>query len=617
MLILTAFAYLTFAAPEDGITRSRFIYYGFQNEGYEFRIDYYFASNGSLTVSNSRDEIFYIAPPRFQPDIEYAVSLWENETFIEQRFYLNGTDQKGAVQTVHLSAFYDFGREPENVKISLIGNSTDPDSEIEYEFENPRGDLTAIMEMRYKIGGIMYDWADLEGATSFEFALNKLKIKFTESFNLDPSIIVSVPDDFMFVESTQNKIAYANGRYWVFYSDGSDGVVRSSTDGTTWTAPLTVFVDQLSGMSIYQHGNDFDAVVHCWDIGSISLTYRRGTFNTDGSITWAAAVQSILNDWIIENNAVIAVDSNDYPYVFYETVGYDLYVLASDNNTGIWNNASAPLLINATNRLLWEKQIVALTGGKMYLTYNGGYDYESPAAQPTYGRLYNGTNWESEETITAPTGYSIRQNLAAIGDDVYLLADIGGTMTLFKRSGGSWTTETTLGSLIVDDPRIVAVGSDLWLFGCGTDTVYYQIWDGSTLDAVISLAHADINDLNVMTMNNSANWLGFAYATEHSPYYIKFDKIYVVQPPAWVPPSSTGETGKGEPEKTITEEKAPVTIPRIAFYGLIGSIGVVGVVAIWRGASGPPRRHAARTSRTKPVKYANREKKIKRVSHGR
>ena len=42
------------------------------------------------------------------------------------------------------------------------------------------------------------------------------------------------------VESCMRKIFYANGRHWVFYSDGTDGVYCTSRDGENWSGP-TIF----------------------------------------------------------------------------------------------------------------------------------------------------------------------------------------------------------------------------------------------------------------------------------------------------------------------------------------------------------------------------------------
>jgi len=38
----------------------------------------------------------------------------------------------------------------------------------------------------------------------------------------------------------QRKTFYANGRFWVFYSDGRNMVYRTSTDGSTWSSATTV-----------------------------------------------------------------------------------------------------------------------------------------------------------------------------------------------------------------------------------------------------------------------------------------------------------------------------------------------------------------------------------------
>ena len=90
----------------------------------------------------------------------------------------------------------------------------------------------------------------------------------------------------------QRKAFYANGRFWVFYSDGSNLVYRTSTDGATWSDATTVRATSYYGyyFSVWFDGTYVHYVCARGYMGE-ALFYRRGTANADGTITWSATEQ--------------------------------------------------------------------------------------------------------------------------------------------------------------------------------------------------------------------------------------------------------------------------------------------------------------------------------------
>lgn len=83
----------------------------------------------------------------------------------------------------------------------------------------------------------------------------------------------------------------AAGRYWVAYHDGTQPVIKSSADGSNWTALGNIF--SLGGASLTYTwsvrylGTTIIAVRYL--AGTNTRYYRNGTLNPDGSIAWAAA----------------------------------------------------------------------------------------------------------------------------------------------------------------------------------------------------------------------------------------------------------------------------------------------------------------------------------------
>ncbi|MDM7998687.1 MAG: hypothetical protein QUS33_01470 [Dehalococcoidia bacterium] len=91
---------------------------------------------------------------------------------------------------------------------------------------------------------------------------------------------------------TQRKLFYAAGRFWVFYSDGSDLVFRSSPDGISWSAKSASLGALTSGdgFSVHYDGT-YVHYARTTGANGAPLYYRRGVPNAGGSIVWSADEQ--------------------------------------------------------------------------------------------------------------------------------------------------------------------------------------------------------------------------------------------------------------------------------------------------------------------------------------
>lgn len=92
----------------------------------------------------------------------------------------------------------------------------------------------------------------------------------------------------------QRKTFYANGLFWVFYSDGSNLVYRTSSDGSSWSAATTVRTGCDYG---YYFSVWFDWTYVHYTCGrgrtGEALFYRRGTPDAEGTITWSTASEEV------------------------------------------------------------------------------------------------------------------------------------------------------------------------------------------------------------------------------------------------------------------------------------------------------------------------------------
>ena len=120
----------------------------------------------------------------------------------------------------------------------------------------------------------------------------------------------------------QRNSFYANGRYWVFYSDSAGPntlCCRSSTDSITWSAETTV-------SSVNNNYSDNEASV--WFDGTYghyarseggAIVYRRFLPNADGTLTYSATKQTAVAavGGCYPLRPFVSVDTNGYPWIAY------------------------------------------------------------------------------------------------------------------------------------------------------------------------------------------------------------------------------------------------------------------------------------------------------------
>ncbi len=123
---------------------------------------------------------------------------------------------------------------------------------------------------------------------------------------------------------TERYIHHANGNYWAVFYDGSEGVIFSSADGSSWTSQGNVNVtaseiEQPSDISarfsgttvIVAYGDDNAPIPYN------QLYYRHGTLNAGGTVTWwpAASDELIIQAGNHEKRTHAAFDSNSLPWI--------------------------------------------------------------------------------------------------------------------------------------------------------------------------------------------------------------------------------------------------------------------------------------------------------------
>jgi hypothetical protein len=162
---------------------------------------------------------------------------------------------------------------------------------------------------------------------------------------------------------------YAQGRYWAFMTrydvygaDTSSLFYTSSADGRSWERPRLVttiayadahFNVELEGTKVHFTKNIQKGATPIPGVHE-GLEYRRGSLQTDGTITWDAAWQTVipLGDFCGDHSVAIATDGA--VWVGYADSGTgdgvvgNALVIRNDNTDGTWaTTAGFPLTVQA------------------------------------------------------------------------------------------------------------------------------------------------------------------------------------------------------------------------------------------------------------------------------
>jgi hypothetical protein len=371
---------------------------------------------------------------------------------------------------------------------------------------------------------------------------------------VDPSVVGTSTSATAVSNPYQRKGFYANGRFWVFYSDGTNMVYSTSLDGVVWTTPTIIKSSVMSGsdFSVW-----FDGIYLHYAYASGYIYYRRGTPNSDGTITWSAAEQTISTTFNGAAFPTISVDSNGYVWIGYmdcNDVSYCYpYVIRSGNNDGTWGTTPSgfPYQLSTVGMLDWRVSVVSLTSGKVFVLYgiNG---------EPLYARVWSGSAWGSEVNTTSSISINRYHSAVAQGDIVHVVFLKYSTNDIiyvnYTYSTNSFGSERILqaGASSYSAPVISAdpVSGDLYVFAATKTTgtpsgwvanhIYYikysassRSW-GSWVDWVDESA-STLYQADALTAFYQAysRYVGVLYLTgAASPYSVKFAFIKHNAPPA-------------------------------------------------------------------------------------
>jgi len=403
----------------------------------------------------------------------------------------------------------------------------------------------------------------------------------TKTFTADGRItgaghLVGTSTDYLAITfQYQRKSFRASGLFWVFYSNGTNMVYRTSSDGATWSAATTV----RAAADGYEFSIWFDGqYLHYAHASGVRLRYRRGFPKYDGSITWSTINEQNLYDaWSGITKPFVSVDSNGYPWIGYMNhYGFDIcpFVNKCDQNNGTWTSHSTYQLSTVIH--YWDVSVIPLTDGKMYITYAFNGD-------TVKGRLWTGSMGGEETASFSSIRDSVQHSVVADpSNNVYLefvtYIDPYCYIKSRKRtySTGLWGSETTVKANIpyYAFPVLSIRDTTLYCFwstkttntppGAVAEHIYYQTSTdgGANWSAMVDWINQSSDPLATDNYGNSrpdmtcfyrayGNFTGLVYLTGGvNPWKVRFayfplnfpweaEKSFAADAIITTPPSST------------------------------------------------------------------------------
>jgi len=353
-----------------------------------------------------------------------------------------------------------------------------------------------------------------------------------QSKQIDPSTIATSTTELAVGGPVTRKSFYANGKYWAFYSDGTNMVYKASSDGLEWSSPTTVRAASNSlRFSVYLQGSN---TIHyaCFD-GSSTLYYRRGTLNSDGSVSWndERTVGSVSNS----DHPSISTDSSGYPFIGYRSGASGSrypYVTKSSTNDGTWSTApDHPLQLSTTTDDVWIAYVVPMSSPKVMVMYSKG--------GILYSRVWSGSNWGGQQDSSAHN-YAIDSmdlQISAVneGDVVHVVwtKESAYGIRYGYYDGSNWQPHVTLEGTVesYSKPTIaLSNANNLYVFWVRANSHIYYIrrisgtWDPSSTDWYYeSEGISGWWALRPSCWSNEAGYkIGFLYTSlSTSPYNVK------------------------------------------------------------------------------------------------
>ena len=270
----------------------------------------------------------------------------------------------------------------------------------------------------------------------------------------------------------QRKIWYAAGRHWIFWHAGNLFMYSTSKSGLAGWANTMIKVH--TGTDGELISTWFDDTYVYYVLQGNPGRFRRGTFNSNGTITWDAEQSLGVLIW----SPTICVDIDGYPWIGYRTLqgGGVPRLITSDTNDGTWSTrAGFPVTLNANPEEYAVMVLPQKNAAKINVIYLGS------GVTTIYGREASAGGVEAEQSQTITLNYAIfgyrQAGNIGLGDEALIAYSANDKNKYFIRFQGTalgFTAEQQLSSENDELSGVALVKVD--------DNTIYAIWQHRSSD---------------------------------------------------------------------------------------------------------------------------------------
>ena len=388
-------------------------------------------------------------------------------------------------------------------------------------------------------GGMLWVLDDTATPGADQFGL-KAGISIGVKEEVQPNTVATSSNSYAVFAPFQRKAFYANNIFWIFFINSAGQLVYStSPNGTSWASP-TLIASEVIGddFSVW-----FDGTYLYYAIAPerTSIKYRRGIPESNGTVTWSQAEQTVATSDNIRT-PFVCIDTAGYPWVGYmDYVDFSWcgFVSKSSTNNGTWSNDTGFPYQLSTDDAKTYVSIVPLTSAKMYVLY-----FLEDTSQG-WGRLWNSTAMGSEELIVTDDEFEAAIDYSAVSqdDDVHIVFCTYPSKDIVYRErtyGVGWEDRYTVqdgAGLPFYEAPVISIDTNtnnlyvFWQSYPGTH-IFYRKYDAGT--SIWETAIAWITETDALTYDNRfssfyqsyGNYIGLVYMTKTSaPYNIRFSAL--------------------------------------------------------------------------------------------
>jgi hypothetical protein len=279
-------------------------------------------------------------------------------------------------------------------------------------------------------------------------------------------------------------LVYGNKLWWSIYGHDTAWHYKFSNDnGNTWSAEqeLNLGVDTDDAGMILGAVDPNTNVLHLITGDTFIWTtyYRACTLNSDGSITWLAALQTIQNDiiYFVRAPDSIVISPDGYPYVsYYRSNGGNAVdtVARSTTKDGTWTNEN---LYTESGASVYRNFIRFMADGSLIRAD------VNPAIIHGISKWVSGTTWTGEAGPYATDSF---KGISPRGTGAEIIYSESGNIYSLKRdSSGNWDAAGTLLEAGVGDANPGWVDGN---FTKGSGAFWWRSADNTLIKKSITIA---------------------------------------------------------------------------------------------------------------------------------